>query len=194
MLWPSPENSVFCWGLEVLSKGPKRPSATLVLCLCCILYESYLHSSTLHMEFGVCFYLIYRTFLTQGFGFVGFTFYILLMVWYGWLGSYPKCSWYNGCSTWGWSSPSCDWHNGSLCSGWRMRLWTSYYGERSWESSLQLLVWAWLKGTYILRLEALFLCSGTSYHPSLQPSPKKRKKEQKRISYYVPKSKCHLPI
>lgn len=146
-----PENPVFCWGLEVLSKTFCQFSPVSLLHFICILSS-----------------------VTQGFGFVVFNFYILLMIWYGWLGSYPKCPWYNGCSTRGRSSPPCDWHNGSLCSGWRMRLRTSYYGERSWESSLQLLVWAWFKGAYLLCLEALFLCSGNSYHPSVQPSQKRK--------------------
>lgn len=135
-----------------------------------------------------------HTFLMQGLGFVVFKFYILLMIWYGWLGSYPKCPWYNGCSTRGRSSPPCDWHNGSLCSGWRMRLRTSYYGERSWESSLQLLVWAWFKGTYLLCLEALFLCSGNSYHPSVQPSQKRKQKiKEKDILLCAQIKLCHLP-
>lgn len=84
------------------------------------------------------------------------------MTWFGCLGSYTKCTWYNGHPAWGSSFAACNWYLGSICSGWRMCFWTSYYGEGSWESSFQLLVWAWFKGAYLLCLEAILFCSGIS--------------------------------
>lgn len=76
------------------------------------------------------------------------------------LGCDPKCARYSSGTTRRWTSSSCYRYNCYVRPWWWLCIWTSYYGERSRQTSVQLPFRPNIDWTHVLHLAALFLRPG----------------------------------